>query len=122
MLKRWLMLACLLVSTAGPAAAQDAVFFGRVIGSDQAEGPPADWVATLTVIRKSDNEKIQQCDSQGDLFACMGPREQDVRILIQAMGYESRVTDVRANTPLLRLRPDLVLEQITQAYAMQTYS
>ena len=108
-----------LVLVASSASAQEsAVLFGRVAGKDHASSVPAAWSATMTMVRKSDNKPVESSGcvgkpSDGDLFACLAPTNTDVRIIAQAVGYESRTADIPARKDLARVRPDLELERIT---------
>jgi hypothetical protein len=111
---------CILLT--GTAAAQESVFFGRVAGSNHTSGPPADWTATITVIRKADNKVLQSYVSQGDLFACTAPLKQDVRLIVMAVGYEARMTEISGSADPRRVRPDLILEHIPQKYTAMSKS
>jgi len=96
---------------AAPAAAQDIVLYGRVRGSDHSADTPSGWNADISVARKDGNIVIQRRRSQGDLFACSAPPNVAVRLIVQAVGYESRMSDVPGTADWTR--KDFVLEQIT---------
>lgn len=106
------------VLLSGNAAAQDIVYFGRVTGSDQVGPVPGDWSVQIAVKRRTDEHVFCQTSSQGDLFACTAPLNAVVQILALRDGYQAQIYEVPPTSVQARVRPDLVLERITEQALM----
>lgn len=103
-------------------AQPSAVLYGRVVGSDQQEGVPADWQVRVTA-EYDDGTDVAPRDrnSTGDLFAFKVVPGKRVRLYFEAVPYQSTVTeyvDVDDERRYASRVQDVVLDRIRWSMAL----
>ncbi len=109
------------LSDAG-ASGPTAVLYGRVVGSDHPDAPPADWQVRVSAEYEDGTDAApRDRDSTAELFAFKVVPGKRVRLYFEAVPYQASITefmDVNDERRYASRVPDIVMDRIRWSMAL----